>query len=133
MNTHTPHRYPPLQWQARAARRAAHRVSAVGEWLRERAALARYAHVPVSNLAGESARMYFKRVSVIVWLRERAALARYAHVPVLQPFLLFVHTGDATVAVADVLFARNLRATNHLLWISDVTLPDLGESVTCLL
>jgi len=78
-------KYPPLQWQARAARRAAHRVSAIGEWLRERAALARYAHVPLANLAG-----------------------------------------DATVAVADVLFARNLRAANHLLWVCDVTLPDLG-------
>ena len=54
------------------------------------------------------------------WLRNRVELARYAHVPLsdLQ--------GDPTVAVADVLFARNLRDANHLLWMLDESLPDLG-------
>jgi len=67
-HTHTHHRYPLLQWQARAAKRAAHRVSAVGVWLRERAALARYAHVPVSNLAGNT----------LVWA--------HANLMILHPF-----------------------------------------------
>ena len=42
---------------------------------------------------------------------------------------MWLPAGDSSVAVADVLFARNLRAANHLLWVCDVTLPDLGESV----
>ena len=50
-----PHRYPVLQWQARAARRAAGRLAQAGGWLRERAVLCRYAHVPLSNLGGDSA------------------------------------------------------------------------------
>ena len=48
-------RYPALQWQARAARRAAGRLAQAGGWLRERAVLCRYAHVPLSNLGGDSA------------------------------------------------------------------------------
>ncbi|GFH23251.1 DNA polymerase epsilon catalytic subunit, partial [Haematococcus lacustris] len=34
--------------------------------------------------------------------------------------------GDSTVAVFDILMARTLQASEHLLWIKDPTLPDLG-------
>ena len=50
-----PLRYPALQWQARAARRAAGRLAQAGGWLRERAVLCRYAHVSLANLGGDSA------------------------------------------------------------------------------
>ncbi|GFR41062.1 hypothetical protein Agub_g1699, partial [Astrephomene gubernaculifera] len=43
-------RYPPLQWQQRAARRALHRCAGAGLWLAERAAMCRYAHAPLANL-----------------------------------------------------------------------------------
>lgn len=84
-----PPRYPALAWQARAARRALHRVASVGTWLRERAALTRYAQMPLANLGP-----------------------------------------DPTVAVADIQLARSLRDANHLLWVKDPTLPDLGVEDT---
>ncbi|GLI69097.1 hypothetical protein VaNZ11_013643, partial [Volvox africanus] len=43
-------RYPPLQWQQRAVRRALYRCAGAGLWLAERAALCRYAHAPLANL-----------------------------------------------------------------------------------
>ncbi len=69
----------------RAARRALHRVSQAGGWLREQLVLARYAHVPLAALGS-----------------------------------------DSSVAIADTLFARNLREGKHLLWVADPSLPDLG-------
>lgn len=81
------HRYPALQWQQRAARRAVHRVAVAGGWLRERVALTRYAHVPLASLGG-----------------------------------------DPVMAIADILYARNLRDSGHLLWIKDHALPDPGNS-----
>lgn len=47
--------YPALQWQPRAARRAAARMAHAGVWLRERVALCRFARVPLSDLGGDSA------------------------------------------------------------------------------
>ncbi len=44
-----------LQWQIRAARRAAARLSQMGSWLQDRARLCRYAHVPLSNLGHDPA------------------------------------------------------------------------------
>lgn len=79
-------RYPSLQWQLRAARRAVHRAAVAGGWLRERALLTRYAHVPLSDLGG-----------------------------------------DPSLAIADTLFARCLRAAGHALWVRDASLPDPGE------
>lgn len=78
-------RYPILQWQQRAARRALYRVAMAGGWLREKVALTRYAHVPLAHLGG-----------------------------------------DHNLAIADMLFARNLRDADHLLWCLDPSLPDLG-------
>lgn len=46
-------RYPALQWQTRAARRALSRALEAGVVLSERVALARYAGVPLAHLAGE--------------------------------------------------------------------------------
>lgn len=87
MQTHThSHRYPALQWQLRAARRAVHRAAVVGGWLRERAVLTRYAHVPLADLGG-----------------------------------------DPSLAIADALYARCLRAAGHALWVRDPALPDPGE------
>lgn len=43
-------RYPALQWQLRAARRALAAVAAAGPWLRDRVGLTRYAHVPLAGL-----------------------------------------------------------------------------------
>lgn len=82
---HHASRYPLLQWQARAARRAAARLAQCGPWLRERLALCRYAAAPLSNLGV-----------------------------------------DGSVAVADLLLARTLRASGHLLWVRDPSQPDLG-------
>ncbi|GBF92637.1 hypothetical protein Rsub_05251 [Raphidocelis subcapitata] len=78
-------RYPALQWQLRAARRAVHRAAVAGGWLRERAALTRYAHVPLADLGG-----------------------------------------DPSLAIADALYARCLRASGHALWVRDPALPDPG-------
>jgi hypothetical protein len=50
----TPRRYPTLQWQVRAARRALHRASQAGGWLRDQLVLARYAHVPLAALGSDS-------------------------------------------------------------------------------
>ena len=44
-----------LQWQTRAARRAAGRLAQAGGWLRERSLLCRYAHVSLANLGGDGA------------------------------------------------------------------------------
>ena len=41
---------PALGWQNNAARLAVERVAAAGDWLAERVAIARYAHVPIGNL-----------------------------------------------------------------------------------
>lgn len=41
--------YPALGWQAEAARLAVRRAAVAGPWLRERVALAAYAHVPLGN------------------------------------------------------------------------------------
>jgi hypothetical protein len=82
-----PRSYPALQWQLRAARRAVHRAAAAGGWLRERAALTRYAHVPLADLGG-----------------------------------------DPSLAIADALYARCLRAAGHVLWVRDPALPDPGET-----
>jgi DNA polymerase epsilon subunit 1 len=79
-------RYPALQWQLRAARRAVHRAAVVGGWLRERAMLTRYAHVPLSDLGA-----------------------------------------DPSLAIADALYARCLRAAGNALWVRDPALPDPGE------
>jgi len=46
----TLYRYPALQWQLRAARRALAAVAAAGPWLRDRVGLTRYAHVPLAGL-----------------------------------------------------------------------------------
>lgn len=46
-------KYPPLQWQQRAAKVAVHRAAAHGSWLQERVALARYCHLPVGNMTGD--------------------------------------------------------------------------------
>ena len=79
-------RYPALQWQVRAARRALQAVAVSGGWVREQAALTRYAHVPLGGLGPDP------------WL-----------------------------SIADVLYARNLRQANHVLWCKDPSLPELGE------
>lgn len=47
--------YPRLGWQAAAARGAVRRAAASGPWLRERAALAAYAHVPLGNFGPDAA------------------------------------------------------------------------------
>ena len=83
--SHAVPRYPLLQWQARAGRRAVARLAQAGTWLRERVLLSRYAAVPLSNLGS-----------------------------------------DSSVAVADVLMARSLREANHVLWMRDPSLPNLG-------
>ena len=44
---------PALGWQNNAARLAVERVAAAGDWLAERVAIARYAHVPVGNLGAD--------------------------------------------------------------------------------
>ncbi|KAF8072990.1 POL2A [Scenedesmus sp. PABB004] len=46
--------YPALQWQLRAARRALAALAAAGPWLRDRAALTRYAHVPLGALGRDA-------------------------------------------------------------------------------
>ncbi|DBA81285.1 TPA: hypothetical protein ACH3X2_006902 [Trebouxia sp. C0005] len=46
-------KYPPLQWQQRAAKVAVHRVAAHGSWLQERVQLARYCHLPIGNMTGD--------------------------------------------------------------------------------
>ncbi|GLC51172.1 hypothetical protein PLESTB_000473800 [Pleodorina starrii] len=110
-------RYPPLQWQQRAVRRALHRCAGVGLWLAERAALCRYAHAPLANLepaggaaggggggggggaagggggGGEGA-------------------------------------GGGIGCVADLLMARRLREAGMTLPVVDPALPDLGGSET---
>lgn len=62
-------RYPALQWQLRAARRALAAVAASGAWLRDRAALTRYAHVPLAGL-GRDALMNIADVLMARRLRE---------------------------------------------------------------
>ncbi|CAM9091188.1 unnamed protein product, partial [Phaeothamnion confervicola] len=55
-----------------------------------------------------------------VWLRQRLARARYAHVPIGNV------GDDAPVAMADAIFARQLRHNRHVLWASPSARPDLG-------
>ncbi|WIA29248.1 hypothetical protein OEZ86_011756 [Tetradesmus obliquus] len=62
-------KYPALQWQLRAARRALAAVAASGAWLRDRAALTRYAHVPLAGL-GRDALMNIADVLMARRLRE---------------------------------------------------------------
>ena len=54
------------------------------------------------------------------WLRDTIALSRYSNVPIGNL------TQDHPLFVCDVLAARHLRASNHLLWISETGRPDLG-------
>ncbi|KAL5717104.1 DNA-directed DNA polymerase [Ranunculus cassubicifolius] len=54
------------------------------------------------------------------WLKERISLARYAHVPVGN------FETDWLIYTADVFFSRALRDQQHILWISDDGIPDLG-------
>lgn len=62
-------RYPALQWQLRAARRALAAVAAAGPWLRDRAGATRYAHVPLAGL-GKDALMGIADVLMLRRLRE---------------------------------------------------------------
>lgn len=62
-------RYPALQWQLRAARRALGAVAAAGPWLRDRVGLTRYAHVPLAGL-GRDALMSIADVLLSRRLRE---------------------------------------------------------------
>lgn len=62
-------RYPALQWQLRAARRAVAAVAAAGPWLRDRATATRYAHVPLAGL-GKDALMSIADVLMLRRLRE---------------------------------------------------------------
>lgn len=62
-------RYPALQWQLRAARRAVNAVAAAGPWLRDRAGTTRYAHVPLAGL-GKDALMSIADVLMMRRLRE---------------------------------------------------------------
>lgn len=64
-----PYRYPALQWQLRAARRALAAVAAAGPWLQECVALTRYAHVPLAGL-GRDALMSIADVLMARRLRE---------------------------------------------------------------
>ncbi|EFJ15355.1 hypothetical protein SELMODRAFT_445541 [Selaginella moellendorffii] len=54
------------------------------------------------------------------WLSERIALCRYAHVP------LGNLDSDWILFTADAFYARVLKDNQHVLWISDDGLPDLG-------
>lgn len=62
-------RYPLLQWQLRAVRRALEAVAGSGPWLHERVALTRYAHVPLAGL-GRDALMSIADVLMARRLRE---------------------------------------------------------------
>ncbi|GAX75625.1 hypothetical protein CEUSTIGMA_g3069.t1 [Chlamydomonas eustigma] len=76
---------------------------------------------PTLQWQARAAKLALKRMAVTGgWLRERASLSRYAHVSLSNL------GGDAAVAVADVLMARSLRDAQHVLWLSDPSLPDLG-------
>ena len=54
------------------------------------------------------------------WFEDRLECARYAHVPVANL------GSDATMSMADVIFARQLVHNRHLLWASEGSLPDIG-------
>lgn len=45
-------------------------------------------------------------------------------------FLVCLFAADTSVSVADLMFARSLRAADHLLCIVDNQAPDLGGSAT---
>lgn len=64
-----PHRYPALQWQLRAARRALNAVAGAGPWLRDRVGATRYANVPLAAL-GRDALMSIADVLMCRRLRE---------------------------------------------------------------
>ncbi len=99
-------RYPALQWQQRAARRALHRCAGAGLWLAERAALCRYAHAPLANLdiAGPGAGG-----------GGGGGGAGGGG-----------DGGGGLTAVADLLLARRLREAGMTLPVVDPALPDLG-------
>ena len=44
---------PAIGWQVNAAKTAGTRVAAAGDWLAERVAISRYAHIPVGNLGSD--------------------------------------------------------------------------------
>jgi len=44
---------PAIGWQVNAAKTACTRVAAAGDWLAERVAISRYAHIPVGNLGSD--------------------------------------------------------------------------------
>lgn len=62
-------RYPALQWQLRAARRALSAVAGAGPWLGDRVRATRYAHVPLAAL-GRDALMSIADVLMARRLRE---------------------------------------------------------------
>jgi hypothetical protein len=62
-------RYPALQWQLRAARRALAAVAAAGPWLRDRVGATRYAHMQLAGL-GRDALMSIADVLMSRRLRE---------------------------------------------------------------
>jgi hypothetical protein len=64
-----PRRYPALQWQLRAARRALNAVAGAGPWLRDRVGATRYANVPLAAL-GRDALMSIADVLMSRRLRE---------------------------------------------------------------
>lgn len=54
------------------------------------------------------------------WWEGQLAFCRYAHVPIGNV------EKDSPAFVSDLLYARVLKESNHLLWMSDSPLPDLG-------
>ncbi|KXZ56813.1 hypothetical protein GPECTOR_1g732 [Gonium pectorale] len=106
-------RYPPLQWQQRAARRALHRCASSGLWLAERAALCRYAHAPLANLD-----------------LDPGAAAGAGGGGGGAAGGADAGGGGGISAVADLLFARRLREAGLTLPVVDPALPDLGGSET---
>ncbi|KAG2442618.1 hypothetical protein HXX76_002703 [Chlamydomonas incerta] len=110
-------RYPPLQWQARAARRALHRCAGAGLWLAERAALCRYAHAPLANLDPSGAGCGAGGAGGA----GGGAAAGGGGGEAL---------GGGIGSVADMLMCRRLRDAGLTLPVVDPALPDLGGTET---
>eukprot|EP00898_Chlorokybus_atmophyticus_P000434 jgi/Chlat1/1391/Chrsp12S02054 len=103
--------YQALGWQPVVSRLAAQRGIASVGWLLERRALARYAHV-CSNILLESQALKSVVPGMFLRLRLRVPLGNF--------------DADWMLYVADVFFSRALRDHNHVLWMSNTGMPDLG-------
>ena len=65
--------------------------------------------------------MTFRFTEMDEWVEERIVFARYTFIPVCN-----LLDSDMHQNIIDILYARQLNNSKHLIWYSDTQMPDLG-------